>query len=55
MEAYRQVRLGVYLRVCLGVCLGASWELTGSVQLCRLGVCHRVQVGASLRACPGVY
>jgi len=55
MEAYSQVRLGVYLRACLGVCLRASWELTGSVQSSRLGVCHRVQLGASLRAWPGVY
>jgi len=27
----------------------------GSVQSSRLAVCHRVQVGASLGACPGVY
>jgi hypothetical protein len=36
-----------------------AWELLesllGSVQSCRLGVCHREQLGASLRACPGVY
>ena len=47
MKAYSQVRLGM--------CLRAAWELTGSVQSSRLGVCHRVQLGALLRACAGVY
>jgi len=65
MGAYSQVRLGVscllrvYLGACSGVCLSASWEhlesLFGSVQSSTVGVCHRVQLGASLRAWLGVY
>jgi len=30
-------------------------SVLGRVEPSRLGVCHRVQLGASVRACPGVY
>jgi len=39
--------LGVYFRV--------SCELTRECKSSRLGVCHRVHLGAPFRACPGMY
>jgi len=61
---------GEHIVKCNWECLQAYWECTwkhgreraweclgyllGSIQLSMLGVRHRVQLGASLRACPGV-
>ena len=51
LRTYSEVYLGAY-SVCTRECLES---LLGSVQSSRLGVCHRVQLGASLRACSRVY
>jgi hypothetical protein len=49
----------LYSEVWLGAYLECTWDhlesYLGSVWSSRLAVCHRVQLGASLRACLGVY
>jgi len=53
LEVYYVTQLGTYVRVCLEVCLRASWETT--YEHIWLWVYHHVQLDSLLRACSEVY
>jgi len=59
LRTYSEVYLGAYSELYLGAYSECTRErlesLLGSVEPSRLGVCHRVPLEASLRACSGVY
>ena len=58
LSAIRSVlesKSGSILENWLRVYFGASWEHTWECKSSRLGGCHRVYLGASLRECQGVY
>ena len=52
---YHRVQLGAYWTATQRWTWECLESLLGSVESSRPGVCHRVQLGGSLRSCPGVY